>query len=145
MSRTGPPKFRIAQACTATSSGYLVIALFQILVRSGSRAEMDFGEVSFPLRVYRILGCGLYENPGAVHRSNAYSQLGTNSPHLLGGRETSSYCQIPEVICATPDCCSPSRVFSRLAYSRAVETGVFNLAIYGTAHTVIDQCVVSLS
>lgn len=45
---------RPAQAYTATSSGYIVTAQFYPLVCSGSKAEMDFGKVSFPLRVYRL-------------------------------------------------------------------------------------------
>jgi len=45
---------RKQESCTATSSGYLVTAQFKTLVYSGSKAEMDFGEVSFSLRVYCV-------------------------------------------------------------------------------------------
>jgi hypothetical protein len=43
-------KSQLAQACTATSSDYFVIAQFKTLVCSGSKAEMDFGEVSLTRR-----------------------------------------------------------------------------------------------
>jgi len=40
-----------AQVCTATSSGSLSQCSVSNLVCSGSKAEIDFGKVSFPLRV----------------------------------------------------------------------------------------------
>jgi hypothetical protein len=42
-----------AQDCTATSSGSLSHCSVLNLVCSGSKAEIEFGEASFPLRVYR--------------------------------------------------------------------------------------------
>jgi hypothetical protein len=62
--RATPSMLRLAQAaqdCTATSSGSLSHCSVLNLVRSGSKAEMELAEVSFPQRVgwdYVWEGCG---------------------------------------------------------------------------------------
>jgi hypothetical protein len=46
---------RLAQVCTATSSGRLVIAQFFSPVCSGSKAEMEFGGGGIKRPVMRVL------------------------------------------------------------------------------------------